>query len=286
MLSKGDNEGYTPLITTGLLGKLLIGCLLLAALAIVVFYTVFPKAEDDKQRTTPRSIPTYSATILNTYTHDKDAFTQGLAFNNGALYEGTGLYGKSSLRKVDLETGKVLQVYRLPSAYFGEGITIWGDTILQLTWQSNIGFVYDRNSLEVLRDFTFETEGWGITHDEKRLIVSDGTSTLHFLDADTFRTTGHIQVHDNDTLVENLNELEYVNGQIYANIWPTDSIAMIDPHSGRVAGWIDLSGILLPQVDNAPVDVLNGIAYDVTNGRLFVTGKLWPRLFEIELVTK
>lgn len=274
------------MITTRLLGKLLLGYLLFAALATTVSCTGYPEAEDDEQRVAPRSVPTYTFTILNTYTHDKDAFTQGLALENGTLYEGTGLYGKSSLRRVDLKTGNVLQVHELPYDCFGEGITIFRDTIIQLTWQSNTGFVYDKSSFELLRDFTYETEGWGITHDEKRLIMSDGTSTLYFLDADTFRVTGHIQVYDNDRLVGNLNELEYVNGQIYANIWPTNRIAMIDPHSGRVTGWIDLSGILPPQVDDTPVDVLNGIAYDVTNDRLFVTGKLWPQLFEIELVTK
>ncbi len=274
------------MITTRLLGKLLLGYLLLAALATTVSCAAYPKAEDDEQRTAPRSTPTYTFTILNAYTHDRDAFTQGLAFENGTLYEGTGLYGKSSLRRVELKTGNVLQVYKLPDEYFGEGITIFRDTIIQLTWRSNTGFVYDKNSLEVLRNFTYETEGWGITHDEKRLIMSDGTSTLYFLDTDTFRTIGHIQVYDNDKPVDNLNELEYIDGQIYANVWRTDSIAIIDPHSGRVTGWIDLSGILPPQIDDMAVDVLNGIAYDVTNGRLFVTGKLWPRLFEIELVTK
>ena len=224
--------------------------------------------------------------ILNTYTHDRDAFTQGLVLENGVLYEGTGLYGKSSLRKVDLETGKVLQVHRLPSAYFGEGITILGDTIIQLTWQSKRGFVYDKNSFEVLREFTYETEGWGVTDDGKRLIMSDGTSTLYFLDANTFIVTGHVQVYDSNVTVANLNELEYIRGQVYANVWHTDSIAIIDPNSGRVTGWIDLSGLLPPKTDGMPIDVLNGIAYDTEAGRLFVTGKLWPSLFEIELVTK
>jgi glutamine cyclotransferase len=245
-----------------------------------------PEAENDERKITPQSVPVYSFTILNSYNHDRDAFTQGLAFENGILYEGTGLHGKSSLRRVDLKTGKVLQVYRLPHEYFGEGITIFRDTIIQLTWQSNKGFVYDKNSFRVLRDFTYATEGWGITYDGRRLIMSDGTSTLYFLDANTFKVSGHIQVYDNDMPVSNLNELEYIDGQIYANVWRTDSIAMIDPHSGRVTGWIDLSGILPPQIDDMPVDVLNGIAYDTANDRLFVTGKLWPRLFEIELLTK
>jgi glutamine cyclotransferase len=196
------------------------------------------------------------------------------------------LYGESSLRKVDLKTGRVLQEYRLPSEYFGEGITIFKDTIIQLTWLSNTGFVYDKTSFEVLREFTYVTEGWGVTHDGKRLIMSDGTSTLYFLDANTLAVTGHVQVYDNNVPVTNLNELEYIRGQVYANVWQTDRIAMIDLGSGRVTGWIDLSGILRPQTDGRRADVLNGIAYDITNDRLFVTGKLWPSLFEIKLVTK
>jgi glutamine cyclotransferase len=267
-------------------GKLVLGYLLLTVLATTVSCVASPKANDGKYKTTPRSVPVYSFTILNSYTHDRDAFTQGLAFENGTLYEGTGLYGKSSLRRVDLETGDMLQVHALPYEYFGEGITIFRDTIIQLTWQSNKGFIYDKNSFEILRDFNYTTEGWGITYDGKRLIMSDGTSDLYFLDPDTFRTIGHIEVYDDEKPVSNLNELEYVNGQIYANVWPTDSIAMIDPYSGRVTGWIDLSAILPPQDDRMPVDVLNGIAYDTRNNRLFVTGKLWPLLFEIKLVAK
>ena len=265
---------------------MLLECLLLVILAATVSCAPYLKENDGQSKTTLRSVPTYTFTIVNTYTHDRDAFTQGLAFVNGTLYEGTGLYGKSSLRRVDLKTGNVLQVYKLSDEYFGEGITVFRDTIIQLTWKSNKGFVYDKNRFEVLRDFTYETEGWGITHDEKHLIMSDGTSTLYFLDAETFKVTGHIQVYDKDKPVGNLNELEYIDGQIYANVWRTDSIAMIDPDSGHVTGWIDLSGILSPQIDGMSVDVLNGIAYDATNGRLFVTGKLWPWLYEIELVTK
>ena len=228
--------------------------------------------------------PIYSYRIVNTYPHDTGAFTQGLVFENGVLYEGTGLYGKSSLRKVDLETGNSLRIFELPAQYFGEGVTIFEDIIVQLTWKSNLGFVYDKKSFEVLRDFTYESEGWGITHDGKRLIMSDGTSTLRFLDPKDFSTLGHIEVYKDDTPVSKLNELEYINDHIYANVWPTDNIAIIDPQNGRVTGWIELSGLLQSQNWSAPVDVLNGIAYDAVNNRLFVTGKLWPWLFEIELV--
>ena len=266
--------------------KFLLGFLLLLALATTFSCSFVPRADEDKHTESPKPIPVYTYSILRTYTHDRDAFTQGLAFEKDVLYEGTGLYGKSSLRKVDLETGKVLKVHRLPSAYFGEGITIFRDTIIQLTWQSKRGFVYDKNSLGLLGEFTYATEGWGITQNGKRLIMSDGTSTLYFLDANTFVVTGDVQVYDNNVPVTNLNELEYIRGQVYANVWRTNSIVMIDPNSGHVTGWIDLSGLLPPQSDGIRVDILNGIAYDTANDRLFVTGKLWPRLFEIELVTK
>ena len=274
------------MIGTQFCSKFLIGFLLLWAVAITFSCSSIPEADGDKNTKSPQPVPIYTYKILNTYTHDRYAFTQGLALENGVLYEGTGLYGKSSLREVDLETGKVLQLHRLPSAHFGEGITILGDTIIQLTWRSKKGFVYDKNSFEVLREFTYETEGWGVTDDGKRLIMSDGTSTLYFLDANTFIVTGHVQVHDSNVPIPNLNELEYIRGQVYANVWRTDNIAMIDPNSGRVTGWIDLSGLLPPQSDSVSVDVLNGIAYDTETGRLFVTGKLWPFLFELELVIK
>lgn len=267
-------------------GKLLLGCLLAAALAATVSCPPSPQAGDGRNETISQPVPTHTFTIINVFPHDRDAFTQGLAFENGTLFEGTGQYGKSSLRRVDLSTGRVLQVFALPNEYFGEGIAVFEGSIVQLTWRSRRGFVYDRNSFEVLRDFTYATDGWGITHDGKRLIMSDGTSTLYFLDPDTFETTGHRQVRDGDTPVGNLNELEFIDGQIYANIHRTDNIAMIDPVSGQVTGWIDLSGILPPEADRRPAGVLNGIAYDSTNDRLFVTGKLWPQLFEIELVAK
>ena len=265
-------------------GKLPIGYLLLLVLAAVLSCVPSPEMDDSQDEMTSQPVPTYTFTIINAYPHDRDAFTQGLAFVNGTLFESTGRYAKSSLRRVDLTSGNVLQIYALPDGYFGEGITVFRDTIIQLTWRSKKGFVYDKSSFEVLREFTYETEGWGITHDGKRLIMSDGTSTLYFLDADTFQISDHIQVHDNGKPINNLNELEFIDGQIYANIWGSENIAIIDPQDGRVTGWIDLSGILPPQSDGKPVDVLNGIAYDATNGRLFVTGKLWPQLFEIELI--
>jgi uncharacterized repeat protein (TIGR01451 family) len=230
------------------------------------------------------SAASYTYTIVSAYPHDPDAFTQGLVYEDGVLYEGTGLRGRSTLRRVVLETGEVLQSYDLPSEYFGEGITIYGDRIIQLTWQSRVGFVYDKASFELLQEFTYPTEGWGMTYDGERLIMSDGTSTLYFWDPETLEEVGQVDVYDESGPVVKLNELEYIQGEVYANIWLTDSIAKIDPQTGRVTGWIDLTGLLDPGSVTQPVNVLNGIAYDPQNDRLFVTGKLWPALFEIDLV--
>jgi glutamine cyclotransferase len=280
--------------------------LLVAALALsglLVFYGLLPKApksingsaRETKTAkpqlvvpvpTPPDRTPVYGYKIANVYPHDRSAFTQGLVFEDGFLYESTGLNGQSTLRKVELETGKALQIYRLPSQFFGEGVTLWKETLVQLTWQSRIGFVYDKKSFRVLRQFTYRTEGWGITQDGKRLIMSDGSATLYFLDPDTLETMGSIQVRDQGVPVMRLNELEYINGEVYANVWQTDRIARIAPDTGQVVAWIDLQGLLREEERFPPVDVLNGIAYDTAGDRLFVTGKYWPKLFEIELVEK
>jgi len=268
-------------------GKSYIILVLLLAVSAISACSGIPENDNGKypeHSAKPQPVTVYSYKIVDTYPHDKEAFTQGLVVQNDVLYEGTGLYGKSSLRKLDLETGKVLQNYELPAQYFGEGITVFQDIIIQLTWKSGTGFVYDSSSFKLLRDFTYDTEGWGLTHDGERLIMSDGTSTLYFLNPENFSTIGHIEVLKNGTPVDKLNELEYINGQIYANIWQTDYIAIINPQSGQVSGWVDLSGLLSSQSYSEPVDVLNGIAYDAANDRLLVTGKLWPCLFEIKLV--
>ena len=238
---------------------------------------------DARPGTVP-AVPVYTCKVRNTYPHDQNAFTQGLAFGDGVLYEGTGLRGYSTLRRVELETGIVLQLYELPDEFFGEGVTVYGNRIIQLTWQAHVGFVYDRESFDLQRQFSYPTEGWGLTHDGDHLIMSDGTSTLRFLDAWTFEGVGQVQVHDHQGPVTGLNELEYVRGEIYANVWKTDRIARISPGTGQVTGWIDLTGLLSPEDRGRQVDVLNGIAYDSRNDRLFVTGKWWPKLFEIELV--
>jgi glutamine cyclotransferase len=228
--------------------------------------------------------PWYGCRVVNTFPHDRGAFTQGLVWEDGFLYEGTGLNGNSSLRKVDLETGAVLKQHVLPGQYFGEGITVYQGRIIQLTWRSRTGFVYDKESFELLQHFFYQTEGWGLTHDGKRLIMSTGGANLYFLDPATFSRIGQIYVHDQFGPVSMLNELEYVKGEIYANVWKTEKIARIDPDTGRVTAWIKLEGLLSAEDYEQPVDVLNGIAYDDENDRLFVTGKLWPKLFEITLV--
>ena len=231
-------------------------------------------------------IPVYTYQVVNTYPHDHQAFTEGLVFEDGFLYEGTGLYGSSTLRRVELETGKILKVCELPAQFFGEGVTIYEDKIVQLTWKSHLGLVYDKESFELLQKFSYPSEGWGITYDGKHLIMSDGTSTLHFLNPETFEEVSRIEVSANDIPVTRINELEYIQGEIYANIWQTDYIARIDLQTGEVVGWIDLEGILSPEEDDETVDVLNGIAYDAKDDRLLVTGKFWPKLFEIKLLKK
>jgi glutamine cyclotransferase len=219
---------------------------------------------------------------VHIYPHDSRAFTQGLICVDGHLYESTGLNGRSSLRMVDLSTGQVLQKHDLPPEYFGEGLTDWGSNLIQLTWKAHTGFVYDRFSFSVLRTFQYAGEGWGLTHDETQLIMSDGTSYLRFLDAKSFKEAKRIRVSDETGHpVENLNELEYLHGEIYANIWQTDEIVRISPRTGKVLAWVDLSGIIDKRELESPDAVLNGIAYDSIGDRLFVTGKLWPKLFEI-----
>jgi glutamine cyclotransferase len=223
--------------------------------------------------------------VVNTYPHDREAFTQGLEYRNGFLYEGTGLHGRSSLRKVKLETGIVLQKLSLPPQFFGEGISVVGDRIVQLTWQSETGFVWGLQDFKLQRQFTYRGEGWGLTTDGRHLYFSDGTDEIRVLDSQTLAETRRIRVRENGRPLKDLNELEWVEGEILANVWQTDRIVKINPLTGRVTGSIDLTGIL-PAPERAGTDVLNGIAYDAAGKRLFVTGKLWPKLFHIRLVKK
>ena len=257
-------------------------------LIILVFCAFFASsvAECTANSSDSGSATYYSYKIINIYPHDRGAFTQGLVYDNGDLYEGTGQYGASTLRQVDLTTGNVLRQIHLADNLFGEGVCLWEDEIIQLTWQSGIGLVYDKGNMTKIAGFSYPTEGWGITSDGQKLIMSDGTETLHFLDPETFEEQSRIRVLDGKAAVEGLNELEYVDGEIFANVWPTNMIAIISPETGHVTGWINLEGILPKESSgqrSQHVDVLNGIAYDPEGQRLFVTGKLWPYLFQIEL---
>ena len=232
------------------------------------------------------AVPTYGYQVVRSYPHDRDAFTQGLLFRDGLLYEGTGLEMQSSIRKVNLETGEVLQKHDLPPQYFGEGIAVWRDRLLELTWKAEMGFIYDLATFDLKGEFPYPGEGWGLTTDGKRIIMSDGSAQLRFWDPGTLKETGRITVTEDGHPVDQLNELEWVKGEVYANVWQTDRVVRIDPKSGKVTGWINLKGLLLPGDDNDLTDVLNGIAYDPKGDRLFVTGKRWPKLFEIKLVKR
>lgn len=231
------------------------------------------------------AVPEYGYQVVRTYPHDRGAFTQGLVYANGVLYEGTGMDEESSIRKVKLETGEVLQKRNVPGV-FGEGIVLWKDRLLELTWKHELGFIYDLSTFEPRGQFRYPGEGWGLTHDGKRIIMSDGTAQLRFWDPEKLTETGRITVTDDGRPVVELNELEYIKGEIWANVWNTDRVARIDPATGKVTGWIDLSGLLKPEDRNDFTDVLNGIAYDASGDRIFVTGKRWPKLFEIRVARK
>ncbi len=230
------------------------------------------------------SVPIYDVDVVHTYPHDPGAFTEGLFYLDGFLYESTGLEHHSSIRKVRLETGIVLQHIDIPPQYFGEGIVNWGSRLMSLTWKSQVGFVFDLKTLTLQRQFKYTGEGWALTQDGKRIIMSDGTPELRFLDPRTLEETGRLKVTLDDAPVRNVNELEWVKGEIYANVWETNWIIRIDPATGHVVGVINLAGLLGPSDRVTGIDsVLNGIAYDAKHDRLFVTGKNWPKLFEIRL---
>lgn len=235
------------------------------------------------------NLPLYGYQIVRAYPHDAAAFTQGLQYVDGVLYEGTGLNGRSSIRKVELETGKVLQKRDVPSEHFGEGITIWKNDLIELTWQTHVALVYDRTTFQPRKQFAYPGEGWGLTHDGVNLIMSDGTSELRWLDPVTFAEKRRVKVIAAGAPLKNLNELEYVKGEVFANVWQTDYVARIAPDTGIVTAYIDLRGLLSPAeraIAESQGGVLNGIAYDAAHDRLFVTGKLWPKLFEIKLTKK
>lgn len=226
----------------------------------------------------------YGFRVVKAFPHDPTAFTQGLVFADGIFYESTGLRGYSTLRKVKPETGVVIDQVRIDERYFAEGLALVGRELVQLTWQENTGFVYDKDTLKRLRAFTYPTEGWGIAYDGADLVMSDGSSRLYFLDPATQKTVRTLQITDAGQPVLRLNELEFIRGELWANIWPTDRIARIDPKMGRVTGWLDLTGLLRPEARGPEGDVLNGIAWDKAGDRIFVTGKKWPWIFQIEVI--
>lgn len=250
-----------------------------------------PQQQD--QAAVPFRVSNYTYEVINTYPHDPAAFTQGLVYHQGLLYESTGLNGQSSLRRVELQTGQILRKVDVPQQFFAEGLALFNNRLYQLTWITPITFVYDLDSFSLLRTFGYTgagwgatQEGWGLTHNGHSLIMSDGTSQIRFLDPETFQVQRTINVLDEGRSVRQLNELEYIKGELFANIWQTDRIARIDLQTGRVTGWVNLAGLLKAEDRTRPVDVLNGIAYDDAGDRLFVTGKLWPKLFEIKLVSR
>jgi glutamine cyclotransferase len=259
--------------------------LALAFLLAALPQFLFAQQSHDIQAIRP---PEYTFKIVRTFPHDPSAFTQGLAYRDGFLYEGTGLKGQSSLRKVRLETGEVVQEIDLAPEFFGEGIALLKNEVVQLTWVSHTGFVYDLNNFHLLRRFTYPGEGWGLATNERgnEIFMSDGTAQIRVLDSVTFAEKRRFTVRDGKIPIDQLNEMEFVEGEIFANVWHTDRIARISPQTGEVTGWIDLAGLLSPIYRLGPEAVLNGIAYDSSQKRIFVTGKLWPSIFEIHLVPK
>lgn len=259
---------------------------LLAVLAAILLLTRDTSTTDAAAPTLAAAASTvtwFDYDIIRTYPHDPEAFTQGLVYRDGFLYESTGLEQASTLRKVEIETGRVVQQAAVAREHFAEGLADIGDRLVQLTWQSHVGLVYDLKSFALLRTFPYDGEGWGLVHDGTRLIMSDGTSALRFLAPDTFKETGRLTVTEDGRPLSDLNELEMVKGQLFANIWMTDQLAIINPATGVVSGRVNLRGLLAPADLQRRVDVLNGIAYDAAGDRLFVTGKWWPKLFEIRL---
>jgi len=251
----------------------------------LVLLTCAALAAQTKSILKAQEAPILKHTVVKAYPHDRQAFTQGLFFMDGQLWEGTGLEGRSAIRRIELATGKVVQSHDIGAQYFGEGLAPVGNQLYELTWRNGLMFVYDKDTMKLQRAFRYKGEGWGLTTDGKRLIMSDGSSALHFLDPATLNRLGTIRVTDRGVEIPRLNELEYIKGEIWANVWQSNRIARIDPKTGRVNSWLDLTGILSP-LEATGTDVLNGIAYDAKGDRIFVTGKLWPKLFEIKVAAK
>jgi glutaminyl-peptide cyclotransferase len=262
-----------------------------AVVGLAVIYFLFARSDarapvgqsnaNQSSASAPAKLDAYE--IVNSYPHDPQAFLQGLVWYDNGFYEGTGLEGRSTLRRVEFPSGRVARSISLAPDLFGEGVALAGDRLVQLTWKAHRGFVYDRESFKLLREFRYDTEGWGITYDGKNLVMSDGSSTLFYLDPETFQTVRRVNVSWNGRPQDQLNELEFIEGEIWANVWQEDYILRIDPESGRVKSYLDMKNLFPPQLRTGSEDVLNGIAYDPQARRIFVSGKLWPRVFEIRL---
>ena len=263
----------------------IIAIITLLIIGISITAIIWTTSNNTTQTTTYHGVPVYNYKIIQTHPHDSEAFTQGLTFDNkGNLIESTGLNGASSLRRVNLIDGKILQQINLSDEYFGEGMTIVDNKIIQITWQNKIGFIYNTETFEQINTFNYNTEGWGLTYDGNNLIMSDGTANLYFIDTNTYQTTNTINVHDKEGPVENLNELEYINNTIYANIWHSTKIAIINPTTGQIQAYIELEEITQPHTTKNPEAVLNGIAYNTQTNQLYITGKLWPNIYEITII--
>lgn len=271
-----------------IISRIVIGRFVIGQTVVWLLFSAFPEVLFGQSAHPSRTSgpPEYTFKIVRSFPHEPTAFTQGLAYRDGFLYEGTGLKGRSSLRKVSLETGEIIQQIELAPEFFGEGITLLRNEVVQLTWQSQTGFVYRLSDFQLLHRFSYSGEGWGLATDGREIFMSDGTSEIRVLDASTLAEKRRFSVHDGDTRVKELNELEFVEGELFANVWQTDRIARVSLQTGEVVGWIDLKGLLSPIFRLEPGAVLNGIAYDSQRKRLFVTGKLWPKVFEIQLVPR
>jgi glutamine cyclotransferase len=264
-------------------------------LTALIFFLAACKKEEEKLPPPPTtttqpppapSIPTYTYEVVATYPHDVKSFTEGFQFDGGFIYEGTGMEARSYIRKYDLKSGKVIKEVKLPDYYFGEGIILLGGKIYELTYTSQIGFIYDAKTFAKIDSFTYQGEGWGMTTDGTNLIFSNGSNKLQYLDPNNHQVVKTLEVFEGENPLMQINELEYIKGQIFANIWRADRIVIIDPASGKVTGTIDMRGLLSPSEQTRETDVLNGIAYDAKNDRIFVTGKNWPKIFEIKIKKK
>ena len=270
---------YTLLLTCALFASIISACASATPIPTPIALTPTPT-----KTAGPPPIVNYTYNIVKTMPHDTSAFTEGLTIQDGTLYESNGQNGASDVRIVDLKTGAVKNSVKLDAQYFGEGMTILNGKIFQLTWQNHQGFIYDENTLAKLGDFTYTNEGWGLTNDGRFLIMSDGSNAITYLNPETFQVQKVVYVYDKGQPLPNINELEYIKGVLYANIWHTDKVVQIDPAFGEIIGWIDFSGLRSPEAQQNQEAVLNGIAYDSASDQLFVTGKLWDKLFEVKLV--